>query len=287
MFDLTDDDLTKPSDDPYEPIPESDERQVGVWIGVFLVAAAAGAGAYFLYGHTQTPLPAPAALARAEAPPPPAQPLGGAADPIVLPPLDASDGLVREMVKGIAANPRVAAWLASKDLIRNFTVVVAAVAEGKSPAHQLPMLRPLSSFQVVERDGGLEIDPASYARYDGIAAATTAIDPLGAARLYATLKPRIEEAYRGLGYPDASFDHTLERAIASLLAVPVPAGPVRVVTESSGIGYGLADPRIEGLTDAQKELVRTGPGNMRKIQAALREIALALGIKLPSAGAAH
>src|SRR5258706_3941369 len=152
MLDLThDDDLTKPSE-PYEPnLLESDERHVGVWIAVLLVTAAAGTGAYFLYGYKPTPLPVPAALALTEVPPPPAQPLGGAANPIVLPPLDASDGLVREMVKGMSANPRVASWLASKGLIRNFTVVVAAVAEGKSPTHQLPMLRPLSSFSVVER----------------------------------------------------------------------------------------------------------------------------------------
>ncbi len=280
MFDLTHDDLLKSSHEQYEP---TSKGHVGLWIGVaILVAAAAGAAAYYIYGPKQTPLPVPAALARAEAPQPPAQPLGGAADPIVLPPLDASDGLVREMVKGIASNPRVAAWLASKDLIRNFAVVVNEVAEGKAPTRQLQMLRPSSRFSVVERDGGLEIDPNSYARYDGIAAAAAAIDPLGAARLYATLKPRIEEAYRGLGYPDTPFDQTLERAIVSLLAVPVLTDPVHVVTESSGIGYGFAAPKIEALSDAQKALLRTGPANTRRIQASLREIALALGIKLPA-----
>jgi hypothetical protein len=45
-----------------------------------------------------------------------------------------------------------------------------------------------------------------------------------------------------------------------------------------GVGYAFADPRDEGLTPAQKQLLRMGPGNARIVQAKLREIALALGI---------
>jgi len=43
-----------------------------------------------------------------------------------------------------------------------------------------------------------------------------------------TLKPRIEEAHRDLGYPDTSFDRTLEQAIVSLLRTPVPDAAARL-----------------------------------------------------------
>ena len=72
--------------------------------------------------------------------------------------------------------------------------------------------------------------------------------------LYATLKPRIEEAYRELGYPDASFDAALERAIVSLLETPVRSRPTRLRLQ--GIGYAFADPHDEALTGAQKQLLR-------------------------------
>jgi hypothetical protein len=102
------------------------------------------------------------------------------------------------------------------------------------------------------------------------------IDAAGAARLYGTLKPRIDEAYRELGYPDTPFDRTLERAIVLLLGTPASDGAARL--EPKGIGYGYADPALEGLTAAQKQLLRTGPRNVRLIQSSLRRIAIALGI---------
>ena len=95
--------------------------------------------------------------------------------------------------------------------------------------------------------------------------------------MYATLKPRIQEAYGELGMPPASFDRALERAIVALLRVPIVDGPVRVEPKG-GVAYQFADPRLEGLTAAQRQLLRMGPRNTRTIQGALRQLALALGI---------
>ena len=110
-----------------------------------------------------------------------AQPLGGDAMPITLPPLDDSDGMVRELVKQLSSHPRVAAWLATDDLIRNFTVVVVNVAEGSTPAAQLQALRPSSRFRIVGRNGNQQIDPRSYERFDALADAAASLDPAGSA----------------------------------------------------------------------------------------------------------
>ena len=58
------------------------------------------------------------------------------------------------------------------------------------------------------------------------------------------------------------------------------AGPprVRFAWSRRGIGYGYADPKLEAMPAAQKQLLRMGPENARAVQAKLREIALALGI---------
>jgi hypothetical protein len=204
------------------------------------------------------------------------RPLGYDPDRIDLPPLDQTDPLVRNLVKQISSHPSVAAWLASDRLIRNFVAVVANVAEGPSPAVHLRVLRPAAGFKVSERGARTVIDPRSYERYDALAAAAASIDPAGAARLYATLKPRLEEAHRDLG-SNLSLDRTLEQAIVALLKTPAVADPIAVRPEG-GTGYAFTDPALEALTPAQKQLLRTGSVNMQKIQAALRSIALALGI---------
>jgi hypothetical protein len=274
MPELPDDYELLKTDEPPGPPPRA-RMTPGVWIAAVLFVAAAAVAAYLVYARRPAPA-APPAASTVQPAQPPSVPLGSDAERIAVPPLEASDPVVRELVRQITSHPRVAAWLATNGLIRNFTVVVANVAEGATPAGHLRVLRPESPFQVVERHSQLTIDPRSYERYDSLAAAAASIDPAGASRLYATLKPRIEEAYGELGVPGASFDRALEHAIVLLLQTPVVDGPVRV--EPKGIGYRFADPNLERLAPPQKQLLRTGPRNTRIIQSALRQIALALGI---------
>ncbi len=261
---------------PGELPPPPPRRNAGVWVAVAVLVAAAAIAAYIVFGG-RTAAPAADVPQAVNTPPERRiQPLGGAADPIELPPLGESDALIRSLVERLSSHPRVAAWLATGGLIRNFTVAVINTAEGKTPAVHLRVLRPSEPFAVVERAGGVYIDPRSYARYDGLAAAVASIDPAGAARVYATVKPRIEEAHRELGAPDGTLDRTLERAIVLLLKTPVVSESVRV--QPQGIGYAFADPNLEGLTPAQKQLLRMGPANVRLVQSSLRAMALHLGI---------
>lgn len=259
---------------------ESEQRRnnAGGWLVALVILAVAAVAAYLLVGRRAPSEPASAggdsvlpATASEAAPP-----LVSAA-PVDLPPLDETDTLVRSMLSALSSHPSVATWLATNGLIRNFTVVVANVAEGKTPSRHLRPLRPTAPFRVVTRGKRFVLDPRSYARYDGLAAAVASIDPAGAARLYTNLKPRIDDAYRDLGNPDVPFDATLERAIVQLLETPVVEGTV-YLEPAGGTGYGFTDPALEELTDAQKQLLRTGPENVRTIQTALRATALALGI---------
>jgi Protein of unknown function (DUF3014) len=265
--------LVRPEDPGGPPAPR---RNVGLWIAGAVLLCAAAVAAYFVFrgGHTT-----PALDARAGAAAPQSRsvhPLGGVPEAVDVPPLDQTDPLVRSLVARLSSHPRVADWLATNGLIRNFAVVVINIAEGSTPAVHLRVFRPAAPFAVVTHGDGLYIDPRSYARYDGVAAAVASIDAPGAARIYATLKPRIEEAHRELGAPDGTFDQSLEKAIVTLLETPVLDEPVRV--EPRGVGYGFADPKLEGLTAAQKQLLRMGPANVRLVQTSLRTIALELGI---------
>ncbi|MEQ1910414.1 MAG: DUF3014 domain-containing protein [Vicinamibacterales bacterium] len=276
MRDEADYEIVKPPiDDSQSSSPKS---PLGWWVvalGLVVVTVAA-----YFWWNRQQPAPVSTAAADVAAPaeaPKPAQALGGDAVPIDLPPLDQTDALVRRLLAALSSHPRVAAWLTTNSLVRNFTVVVANIADGDTPTKHLAALKPSSSFTFIARGDDRRIDPRSYERYDGLAAAATSIDPAGAARLYSALKPRIEEAYRELGQPDTPFDRTLERAIVQLLETPVVEGTPRLMIRG-GTGYAYVNPGLERLTAAQKQLLRTGPANVQKIQGSLRAIALAMGI---------
>jgi len=244
--------------------------------------AAAVLGVYWLRRpHPQEPAKTPAATR----PHAQAAPRSVKADPpldVTVPPLDQSDAIVRQLVSALSARPIVMAWLASNGLIRNFTLVISNITDGHVPSKFLPMLRPKGSFAVVSKGGKTYIDPASYRRYDVYADAFGAIDATGAGRLYATLKPRIAEAYRDLGYVDRDFDATLKAAIVELLATP--AIDAQIPVTQSKVLYAYEDPKLEALTPPQRQLLRMGPRNVRIVQQKLREIAPHLGIDLSAGG---
>ena len=246
----------------------------------WLLAAAAlfvgGAVIWFFLWGRQAQQPPAEQAAPAAAPPAAAQrSLCQTTDAMVLPSLDDSDTLVSTLVGALSTHPRVTAWLATDNLIRNFTVVVENVASGASPATHLRPLRPAGAFRVTDTGKGLFVNPRSYERYAPIAAAVDSVDPHVAALLCATLKPRLDEAYAELGR-EGSFESALERAIVAMLRTPALGGNVRLVPR--GTAYGFEDEALESLTPAQKHLARMGARNARMIQDKLRQVALAIGI---------
>jgi Protein of unknown function (DUF3014). len=245
-----------------------------------VIVLALGLGTIYYVSRQPSPRsPTPAVQPQPAAAPtaPQPTPLGGEPEAVSIPPLDESDAVVRMLARMLSENPTFVAWLASDDLIRTFTLTVVKVADGQSPATNLRMMRPRASFSVRRRGEDTYLDARSYERYTPLANAVSSIDPAGAARLYATLKPRIEDAYRELGYTNTPFDRTLERAIVTLLETTVPDKPL-LLQHGRATEYLYVDPALERLTKAQKHLLRLGPRNAREVQASLRNIASALGI---------
>ena len=242
------------------------------------VLAGLVAAAYFLLWRRAEPAPqeVKAHTEQAVASAPAANPVAEPGLNIDLPPLDQTDALVRELVGKLSSHPTIAAWLTTDQLVRNFTVSVMNIAEGRSPARQLARVRPAGAFLARNDGRSLTIDPRSYRRYDPYADAVAALDARGSAELYATLKPRVQDAYRELGYPQGEFDRVLERAIGELLATPVVEGNVPLASKS--VAYEFADPRLQSLSSAQRQLLRMGPRNVQLIQAKLREIASLAGL---------
>jgi hypothetical protein len=267
-----------PSPAPERPPPQN--RTYGwLWVGAGILLLALAVAYVFL-----RPVPdsiTPAATKPAVRPP---ATRGEPGDQITLPPLDESDAVVRQLVGKLSSHPMAAAWLTTEGLLVNFAVVTSRIANGDTPVGELKAVGPVPRFQIRTSADVPYIDRASYRRYDRYAEAISAIDARGAARLYATVKPRVTEAYGRLGPSAGDFDRVLERAIVQLLSVPVVEGDVAL--EPYGIVYAFADPRLETMSAAQKQLFRMGPQNVRAVQGKLRDIAFHLGIpdsRLPPA----
>jgi hypothetical protein len=261
-------DLIKTAPDEPADAPSRNSSAAVLIVCLALLLAIAGGGYLYLRRGRAAP---PAA----QAPAAEAVKVRQETTSVALPPLDGTDALVRELVGGLSSHPVVASWLTTDRLIVNFVTVTGRIADGKTPIAELKAIGPVAPFRARITRGGATIDPASYRRYDRYAQAVGAIDASGAARVYQTLRPRIDEADRNFGGSGA-FDAELERAIVELLKVPVVDGDVPL--RSAGIGYAYAEPRLESLSPAQKQLLRMGPENVRTVQGKLREVAVALGI---------
>lgn len=195
--------------------------------------------------------------------------------PVVLPPLDQMDAFLRPLLASLSSRPELARWLATDDLIRQLASAIAQAGDGKSPARDFKMLAPQSPLTTSGRPAGRTIDPDSYRRYDGLVSAVTSIDAAAVARIYRTIRPRLNEAYQNMGHPNRDVDNAVRNAIDILLDTPTVEGPIRVV-EGAGARWAYADRELEGLLPTQKQIVRMGPANAEKLMAWLQALKNAL-----------
>ena len=218
-------------------------------------------------------------------PPPPPQPTPEPEPeppPFELPALANSDAVIRDLLSTLSAHPNFSSWLIPDDLIRRFVVAVENVANGNNPAQHVPFMRPSSRFAIDDSETALRISPASYTRYDGLAATIASLDVNGTAQLYRQLLPLLDEAYAELGIPDSSFASAFQRATTHILEVPIIEGRP-IIEPRASFFYEYTDADFQDLSAAQKQFLGIGPNNVRIVQGRIREIAATIGLSdLPS-----
>ena len=261
--------------------PEEGKKGIGGLVAAILgILAALAALYYFVFmKKPEKPVPGPAPAAESVLPSGEAgAPAAPAGEPLAFPAvaLGESDPAVREFAAALSADPEFIRWLLSKDLARKFVVSVDNIANGLSPKSHIDFYAPKGGFRVARTKQGTLVDPASYARYDAVVRVALSLDAAAAARLYRAAKPLLQEAYVELGYPGVDFDDTLVRAMGELLETPVVDGAIRL--EPKVLSYAMTDEALEGLSAAQKQLLRLGPKGVAAVHAKIGEIATALGI---------
>ncbi|MDC0707598.1 DUF3014 domain-containing protein [Stigmatella sp. ncwal1] len=247
-------------------------RIVGALVAfVALVGIGAGAWHALRKGSEAPALPAasePAAV----------RPDAGAAPMAPPPTVLEGDSRVRQNVTSLSSDPEFAKWMGVEGLLQRFTTAVSNIADGDSPRMVLSFMGPTAGFQVVEDQGKTTINPSTYDRYDPVARVIGSLDVQKSVAAWREIKPLADRVYVEIAPPGRAFDQTLALAIQHLLDVPVPPEDVEV-TERGAL-YVYADPQLEGLSRAQKHLLRMGPRNMQLIQSRLRELQSALGLPM-------
>jgi hypothetical protein len=195
--------------------------------------------------------------------------------PVVLPPLALMDGFLRPLLRALSSSPELARWLATDDLVRQLAAAIDQAADGNSPARDFKVLAPHARLTTRGTPLQRTIDPASFRRYDGLTAAVTSMDAGAVAKVYRTIRPRLNEAYQSMGNPNRDVDNALRNAIDILLDTPIVEGPIRVV-EGDGASWAYADRRLESLLPTQKQIVRLGSANGEKVLTWLRALRDAL-----------
>ena len=172
-----------------------------------------------------------------------------------------SDAWLRRQLPLVDPDPRLQAWLAETgDLLPKLVLLVQQVSQGKVPQRIFAFWAPAEPFQVkAVGDGRYVIDPRSYRRYDVLAQVVDAVDLDLAWRLYRRLEPLVEEVFAEYAPPGVRFDDVLLAAVEHLLKTPQPRGEIYLTKPS--VMYKYADPELESLSKAQKQLLRMGPVN--------------------------
>lgn len=252
------------------PAPQAPSGPRVVVLAV-LAAVAIAAGAYYFFWPRQSA--APAAVAEVAAPAESAVVAPDVAAP-VLPPLTEMDPYVRTLFSTLSSHPELLKWLATDDLVGSIATAIGRISQGQSPARDLAVLRPAQGFTVAQRGGVTRVDAASYARYASLTAAVASVDPAVLATTFATLRPRLVEAWVAQGYGETSFDDAVRRAVEVVATTPDVAADAALVPGAGG--YAYADPDLERLPAAQKHLLRMGPEHASRVRDAARRFGAAL-----------
>lgn len=185
-------------------------------------------------------------------------------------PIDISDAAIESALVAISNSELITDLLVSDALLERFVVTVTNLANNEmAPNHRL-VTPPEQAFRVYQQADRYWIDPASYKRYTPYINALEKMENDQLLDLFTRYKSKITDVHEEISSSRQGFETTLLDAIDTLLDTPEIPMPVEVYTDS--VAFKYKDEKLEKLSAPQKQLLRTGPDNMRRIKAKLRDL---------------
>jgi hypothetical protein len=180
-----------------------------------------------------------------------------------LPKLDNSDEFVRGTLSE-QSNDKINPWLKSDDLIRRSASFMDGLARGTVSEKVFPLGAAEGKFTTHRQDGIIWLNAGNYERYNNVVDILLSIDMQKMAKFFHKVRPLLELAFSELGYRPRQMDGIILQTIDNILAAPVIVEPLALTRDS--VAYKFADKELEELMPLQKQLLRAGPENTRRIQ---------------------
>ena len=196
-----------------------------------------------------------------------------------LPPYEKANVFIKEQLEeqhwqALNINAKNLPALNKDFLLQRGVAFLDGLSKGLLQDKLLPFARPSQAFIADKQGQALAMGSVNFQRYDVFTQSIVAIDSQQAAAFFHWTRPLLETAYGELGYPGEDLGGALLSAIDTLLATPDIEGSIVLKRES--VRYQYADPTIEALPGAQKQLLRVGSKNSTLLKSWLRELRSAL-----------
>lgn len=181
-------------------------------------------------------------------------------------PLTAAQGdtLLRQQLSAAGGDAKLDKLVSGEHPLDLTAALVDGLGKGIILRKMLPLERPKQAFSIDRQGDMLYMSPASYNRYDGYTDAIAALNTSVLVETFHTLRPLYQQAYEQLGLDSEDFDNAIIRTLDLVLATPEISEPIALKPKS--VVYIYADPALESLPALQKQLLRVGPANLRRIK---------------------
>jgi Protein of unknown function (DUF3014) len=188
------------------------------------------------------------------------------AEPATATPLTPQEGdaLLRQQLAAAGAKPILLKMLSEQQPLEVSAALIDGLGHGVILRKFLSGSLHSEAFSVVTQDDGIYMSPTSYLRYDAFADAIAALDIGVLVNAFHMLRPVYEQTYEYLGLNPDDFDNAVIRTLDMVLATPEIGEPIALQTKS--VMYLYASPSLESLPEVQKQLLRMGPDNIRRIK---------------------
>jgi len=182
----------------------------------------------------------------------------------ILPQLDASDNFFRDLLLNDKPNKGLTEWLQTDDILRRISSYLDGLARGSMLSKIFPLSNPTGNFTTHQQGEVIWLNAGNYERYNNTLDIVLSLDMQKIAGIFHLIRPLLESAFAELGYKPRQMDGIILRSIDNILATPVIFEPLQLVRES--VTYKFADPKLEALMPLQKQLLRAGPENTKRVQ---------------------
>jgi len=181
-----------------------------------------------------------------------------------LPNLDASDQFIRDRLGLLSEKRDLAVWLTTDDILRRSASYVDGLARGVILSNIFPLSSPEGEFSTHRDEQTIWLNAGNYERYDNTVSVISSLDMDLAAQIFHLTRPLLEGAFSELGYRPRQMDGIILTALDQIMNTPVIFEPIQLSRDS--VNFKFFDSKLESLTPLQKQLVRAGPENTRRLQ---------------------